>query len=88
MAPHDQAALDGVEWVLPVEVEQVQNAFCQPSILSGGVPIPVGGGSTTPGASGGRARLTEEGMAKLLRLCILHQVDHRQGNKKVFWAQI
>jgi len=45
--------------------------------------------TSTPNSSGGsRVRLCEEDKVKLVRLCILHQADHRYGNKKVFWTKI
>ena len=35
-----------------------------------------------------RVRLSKAEKVKLIRLCVLHQNEHRHGNKKVFWSKI
>ena len=81
------------------EPNQAQSTQLQPPIISSSMSASSAnrsGGSSTPNArtstpSGGnnsRVRLSEEEKVKLVRLCILHQADHRYGNKKVFWTKI
>ena len=35
-----------------------------------------------------RVRLSKAEKVKLIRLCVVHQSEHRHGNKKVFWSKI
>ncbi|RPB29567.1 hypothetical protein L211DRAFT_832273 [Terfezia boudieri ATCC MYA-4762] len=100
MAPPNQAPLQTSECELSPSLDQTQGVQIQPPILSmissnrtrptpsGSTPTPSGSTPMPSGRIGGRVRLTEEEKVKLVRLCILHQADHRHGNKKAFWVTI
>jgi len=82
---HLQPPISSSSWYLP----RTSTAMCSggSSTLSNRTSTP-SDRISTPSSGGGRVRLCEEDKVKLVRLCILHQADHRYGNKKVFWTKI
>ncbi|RPB26675.1 hypothetical protein L211DRAFT_646594 [Terfezia boudieri ATCC MYA-4762] len=84
MASSNQAANECTESVSSTEVVPTQSSIVATPILSGESTT----ASTPAATTKKRVRFTDEEKLKLIRLCVLHQKDHRHGNKKTFWMKI